>query len=265
MHPRGPRPGHRISDPAIVTVYPVPHPRGVLATSGGWAYCLQMRPWRGASTTRSSAAGTTSTATRATGSALGATSTGATRPTSRAWRRGSRQSTRASVAISSSLGVSYSGFGVATLASHHPELRPDRLIVIDSFLDLPARRAAAGPTAPVRRSTPPRADRRRRSGTDRERRRPRRARPDGHELTVIWSISPDERGSSTERHATRTPTPECSARLRPRSDSPVSGWVTESRHGHDLWDSGRRILAARPPGREVLFRPGGARPAGSTC
>src|SRR5436190_20418894 len=40
-------------------------------------------------------------------------------------------------------GVSYSGFGVATLASHHPELRPDRLIVIDSFLDLAARRAAA--------------------------------------------------------------------------------------------------------------------------
>src|SRR5436190_3831928 len=40
-------------------------------------------------------------------------------------------------------GVSYSGFGVATLASHHPELRPDRLIVIDSYLDLVARRAAA--------------------------------------------------------------------------------------------------------------------------
>ena len=46
------------------------------------------------------------------------------------------------------VGVSYSGFGVATLASHHPELRPDRLIVIDSYLDLPARRAAAGRRGP---------------------------------------------------------------------------------------------------------------------
>jgi hypothetical protein len=39
------------------------------------------------------------------------------------------------------LGVSYSGFGVAALASHHPELAPNRLIVIDSFLDLVSRRA----------------------------------------------------------------------------------------------------------------------------
>src|SRR5262249_45044564 len=39
------------------------------------------------------------------------------------------------------IGVSYSGFGVATIASHHPELRPDRLIVFDSYLDLPARRS----------------------------------------------------------------------------------------------------------------------------
>ena len=38
------------------------------------------------------------------------------------------------------IGVSYSGFGVATLATHHPELRPDRLVVIDSYFDLVARR-----------------------------------------------------------------------------------------------------------------------------
>ena len=40
------------------------------------------------------------------------------------------------------IGVSYSGYGVATLASHHPELRPDRLIVIDTYLELVPRRAA---------------------------------------------------------------------------------------------------------------------------
>ena len=40
------------------------------------------------------------------------------------------------------IGVSYSGYGVATLASHHPELRPDRLIAIDTYLELVPRRAA---------------------------------------------------------------------------------------------------------------------------
>ena len=40
------------------------------------------------------------------------------------------------------IGVSYSGFGVATLASHHPELQPDRLITIDTYLELVPRRAA---------------------------------------------------------------------------------------------------------------------------
>ena len=40
------------------------------------------------------------------------------------------------------IGVSYSGFGVATLASHHPELQPDRLIAIDTYLELVPRRAA---------------------------------------------------------------------------------------------------------------------------
>ena len=54
------------------------------------------------------------------------------------------------------IGVSYSGFGVATLASHHPELHPNRLIVIDSFLDLAARRMTAVPPShgTGRRSTP---------------------------------------------------------------------------------------------------------------
>ena len=75
-------------------------------------------------------------------------------------------------------GVSYSGFGVATLASHHPELRPDRLIVIDSFLDLVARRAAAGSSCDRRRD-------RRRAPAARRRRSRRRA-----------SASPASRSSS---------------------------------------------------------------------
>src|SRR5262249_61756326 len=49
------------------------------------------------------------------------------------------------------IGVSYSGFDVATLASHHPELRPERLIVIDSYLDLVARRRALSSSHPTAR------------------------------------------------------------------------------------------------------------------
>ena len=57
------------------------------------------------------------------------------------------------------IGVSYSGFGVATLASHHPELQPDRLIAIDTYLELVPRRAALPAlTRPPATSTPrPRA------------------------------------------------------------------------------------------------------------
>src|SRR5260370_29617 len=47
------------------------------------------------------------------------------------------------------IGVSYPGFGLATLASPHPELRPDRLIVIDSYPDLVARRESLPPTHPT--------------------------------------------------------------------------------------------------------------------
>jgi hypothetical protein len=41
--------------------------------------------------------------------------------------------------------------------------------------------------------------------------------------------------------------------------------VTHSRHGHDLWDFGRAIVAGHPPGRMILFRPGGQIPAGAVC
>jgi hypothetical protein len=49
------------------------------------------------------------------------------------------------------VGVSYSGFGIAALASHHPELHPDRLIVIDSYLDLVARRRHSADGSPIAR------------------------------------------------------------------------------------------------------------------
>src|SRR5438874_12795330 len=33
----------RATDPAVTSVYPISHPHGLMVTSGGWAYCEQVR------------------------------------------------------------------------------------------------------------------------------------------------------------------------------------------------------------------------------
>jgi pimeloyl-ACP methyl ester carboxylesterase len=165
------------------------------------------------------------------------------------------------------VGVSYSGFGVATLASHHPELRPDRLIVIDSFLDLSARRAAAGPTG-----TGAEIDAATAGGSADALAAQTVSVPglanlvrSGTELTVIWSVSAGEKrefnGATCDANANATDLAALAGRLR----RPVVAWVTQSQHGHDLWDSGRRIMAGREPGRPVVFRPGAGIPVGAAC
>src|SRR5262249_17515278 len=93
------------------------------------------------------------------------------------------------------IGVSYSGFGVATLATHHPELRPSRLIVIDSFLDLVARYNDISPTHPTKREMDEE------TGGSVAVLRERSASAEGlarlvHQgtrLTFIWSVSPAEK------------------------------------------------------------------------
>ena len=256
----------RASDPAIVSVYPAPQPRGVLATSGGWAYCLQVQEL----------------AKRFHYTLLcgryyrdGYTGYGLRSKRLLDWGDPAYLASLAAKIAALHrkvggelvlLGVSYSGFGVATLASHHPELRPDRLIVVDSFLDLVARRAAAGGTTTAseidtstggsaaalqaRNVTVPGLATLVRHGT---------------QLTVIWSIAQAERiefkGATCDEDADAG----VLARLAAAIGSPVSGWVTQSRHGHDLWDSGQRIMAGHAPGRKVVFRPGSGVPSGSTC
>jgi hypothetical protein len=148
------------------------------------------------------------------------------------------------------LGVSYSAFGIATPASHHPELRPDRLIVIDSFLDLVARRAALRPNELTAREIDAEtggstAALRARSVSIDGLARLARA---GTSIVDVWSLSPDE------QHKFRGAN---------ELGRPVTGWVTTSRHGHDLWDSGRRLVAGHPPGKPVTFLPRRPPPAGS--
>jgi len=253
--------------PAIVSVYPVAHPRGVMATTGGWAYCLQVQALA-----------------RREGYTLicgryfkdGYTGYGlrsrrhldwgdpayladfARKIAALHWRVGGPLVL---------IGVSYSGFGVATLASHHPELRPQRLIVIDSFLDLVARRQRLPPTHPTAREIDaetggsPAALRARtvsvgglatlvRGGTD---------------LTVIWSTSGSEQHEFLGATCDLTANAATLQRLANEVGRPVSAWVTKSRHGHDLWDHGRAIMAGVEPGRRVVLLPGGAVPPWSVC
>jgi hypothetical protein len=254
-------------DPAIVTTYPVAHPRGLMVTSGGWAYCLQVQKLARRS-------GYTLLCGRyAEDGYLGF---GLRDERHLDWGNPAYLASLARKAAAAHrktggelvlLGVSYSGFGVATLATHHPELRPDRLVVIDSYFDLVARRGVLRPT----QGTAVEIDgetgggeaalRSRSAGTAGLARLVR----NGTELTVVWSVSEHEArefaGATCNADANAGPL----ARLASALGRPVVGWVTTSRHGHDLWDSGRRIVAGNPPGRKVVFAPGKPVPPGAVC
>ena len=86
----------------------------------------------------------------------------------------------------------------------------------------------------------------------------------GTELTVIWSVSEDERrrfNGATCGRAANAATLAHVARLLQR---PVPAWVTRSEHGQNLWRHGASIVRGSNPGRKIVFRPG-AIPAGSFC
>jgi hypothetical protein len=166
------------------------------------------------------------------------------------------------------IGVSYSGFGVATLASHHPELRPQRLIIIDSYLDLVARRQALPASHPTAREIDAEtggseaALRRRSVGVDGL----TRLLKDGTDLTVIWSVSNHEEhefhGATCNRGAGALMLSEVAQRL----GRPIDAWVTSSRyHGHDFLDHRGEIFQGRNPGKEVVFEPTGLIPSRSVC
>ncbi len=135
----------------VASVYRAPEPRGVMVTTGGWAYCTQVR--RLARLKRYTLLCGRYAKDRYDG------------PGRRGLRHldwGNPGYLHALAASAATLhrqvggdlvliGVSYSGFGVAALASRHPELRPARVIVIDSYLDLFARRRNVSPTHPTAR------------------------------------------------------------------------------------------------------------------
>jgi hypothetical protein len=254
------------SGAAILTVVEQPHAKGVLVTTGGWAYCQQVR-----------ALARRSELTLLCGRFWKDGYVGRGLRANRHLDWGNAAYLRALAREAGELhervggelllvGVSYSGFGVATLASHHPELRPDRLIAIDSYLDLAARRAAAG-TGAIGREIDAE------TGGSNAAFDARSVRVDGlatlvaggTRLQVVWSIAPDEarefKGATCNLAANATTL----QRLANALARPVPGWVTTNRHGHDLWDHGRRILRGELPGRKVIFRPGGSVPPWAVC
>ena len=254
------------SGAAILTVVEQPHAKGVVVTTGGWAYCQQLR-----------ALARRSELTLLCGRFW---KDGYVGPGLRAHRHldwGNAAYLRALAREAGTLhnrvggelllvGVSYSGFGVATLASHHPELRPDRLIVIDSYLDLAARRAAAGTGATGREIDAE-------TGGSQAALEERSVHVDrlaallatGTRLQVIWSIAPDEAREFKGATCNLAANAAILQRLANALGRPVPGWVTTNRHGHDLWDHGRRILRGELPGRKVSFRRGGSVPAWAVC
>jgi pimeloyl-ACP methyl ester carboxylesterase len=255
------------SDPAITTVYPVAHPRGLMATTGGWAYCLQVQALA-----------------RKSGYALicgryaedGYLGYGLRSQRHLDWGNPvylasfARKIAAFHHKIGGPLvlvGVSYAGFGIATLASHHPELRPKRLIVIDSFLDLVARRASL----PAGEGTALEIDAETGGSVAALRARSVSVAGladlvrEGTDLTVIWSTATEEKREFDGATCDRNANAETLQLVADDLHTPVNAWVTKSRHGHDLWDHGREIMAGRDPGVEVAFTPGRPIPAEATC
>ncbi len=254
-------------DPASATVYPVSHPVGLMVTSGGWAYCQQVQALA-----------------RRTGYTLlcgryyedGYTGYGLRSQRQLDWGDPAYLASLAAKIQTTHqrvggklvlIGVSYSGFAVTTLASHHPELRPDRVIVIDSFLDLVARRAALPSTHPTAREIDAAVSRTGATLAQLSVSLGGLARlvSAGTDLSVIWSVSPDEQREFAGATCDLNANAATLASIAKITGKPIAAWVTENRHGHDLWDHGAAIIAGHPPGRQVTFRPNAAIPAGAVC
>ena len=252
---------------AIVTVHDTRNPRGLMATSGGWAYCQQLR-------TLARRTHYTLLCGRYVKDAY--TARGLRDLRHLDWGNPEYLERLASTIENVHhevggplviIGVSYSGFGVATLASHHPELRPDRLIVIDSYLDLVARRRHSPDGSLIATEIDKET-----GGSDAELRK-RSVRVEGlarlvrqgTELVPIWTTSDQERDFFRGATCDRTASAETLSELARRLDRNVPAWITNTKHGHNLWDRGREIMRGRYPGERFLFKPSGVIPPGAIC
>jgi hypothetical protein len=146
-------------------------------------------------------------------------------------------------------------------------LGPDRLIVIDSYFDLVARRKQ------IRGSTPTALEIDRETGGSTEALRRRSASVAGlarlirrgMRLTTIWTVSAQEKRLFNGVTCDRRASARTLARLARVLGRPVAGWVTRARHGRNLWNHGFKIVRGRNPGRKVVFRPDRRIPPHAVC
>jgi pimeloyl-ACP methyl ester carboxylesterase len=180
------------------------------------------------------------------------------------------------------IGASYAGFDVAELAATHPELRPAALVVVDSFLDLPARYLAL-----------PRGHRTRRymqlvlGGTLEQRSIAYASRsPSNHlkvlaalvrsgmSLVIAWSVAPSEKQEFLGGTCSLTADAAWVADLATLLGRPSVAPVTTLRHADLLRNWGPNLLEraglVQPlpdslPGHAFTFAPGQPAPVGSYC
>jgi len=180
------------------------------------------------------------------------------------------------------VGVSYAGFANAQLVATHPEMRPSALIVVDSYLDLPARYEALPPGHETKAELE-----RAMGGTLGERpqtyarRSPSNNLPGlgkairgGMRFVDVWSTSAAEKREFNGATCGRLANAYWLWRLATVLHVPVTGYVTRMPHAHALWDRGQGLLqlagvrpASRPlRARAVTFAPASsAPPPGSYC
>jgi pimeloyl-ACP methyl ester carboxylesterase len=179
------------------------------------------------------------------------------------------------------VGVSYTGYANAELVATHPELRPAALVVVDSYLDLPARYAAlpsyhetkkemeavlGGTLQQVPQRYADRSPSHHLAGLA-------TAIRSGMSFVDVWSTTASEKREFRGATCSRLANAQWLAELARLLGRPVTGYVTQMRHAHALWNRGHGLLELagiahadkHVPARRVVFRPDGGVPAGSFC
>ena len=190
---------------------------------------------------------------------------------------------RSGVKISKLLvvGVSYSGYANAELVATHPEMRSDALVVVDSYLDLPARFRALPLGHETRKEIVTALGGTPETVPDLYAARSPSNHLDGLVAAIragmrfvdVWSVSDGERREFRGATCSLTANATWLAALASKLGRPVTGYVTQMRHAHALWDRGMGLmqLAGSPnsgkplDAKAVTFQPGAPAPAGSYC
>jgi hypothetical protein len=179
------------------------------------------------------------------------------------------------------IGVSYSGFANAELVATHPEMRPDALVVVDSYLDLDARFRALPLGHETRQEIVTAL-----GGTPDTIPDAYAARSPSHHLdglatairagmrfVDVWSVSDAERREFRGATCSLAANATWLAALASELGRPVAGYVTHMRHAHALWDRGMGLMqlalgtnGGKPlPATAVTFTPGAPAPPGTFC